>query len=230
MQIFVYGEPRTLSAGYKEFIDPQHTAIISIDMHEGHLSEDTQCPCPAPRAREIVRPINAFHASARKLNIPIIHVRSVLRRGGVDDVNGIPSAWRKAFSLHVGPIHNADEHAIEGTRWTEFATQVSDRDIIVSGKRRLSPFFATDLDFLLRQMGIKRVVLNGGLADSCVLNAAFDASNLSYRVVVLRDLVRGTDEAMEAAAMKIVSLHLGLVTESSELVQHWEKTDESLVA
>lgn len=224
MQVFIYGEKRPLPAGYEEFVDPRHAAIISIDMHEGHLSEDEQCPCPAPRAREIVKPINAFHAKARALGVPVVHVRSVLRRGGVDDVRGIPSAWRKTFPLYVGPIPNADEHAIEGTRWTRFVTDVDEMDIVVSGKKRLSPFFATDLDFLLRQMGIKRVVLNGGMADCCVLNAAFDASNLSYRTVILRDLVRGTDEAMEKAALNMVSLHLGLVVESDDLLRFWEGT------
>lgn len=222
MQVFIYGEKRPLPAGYEEFVDPRHAAIISIDMHEGHLSEDEQCPCPAPRAREIVKPINAFHAKARALGVPVVHVRSVLRRGGVDDVRGIPSAWRKTFPLYVGPIPNADEHAIEGTRWTRFVTDVDETDIVVSGKKRLSPFFATDLDFLLRQMGIKRVVLNGGMADCCVLNAAFDASNLSYRTIILRDLVRGTDEAMEKAALNMVSLHLGLVVESDDLLRFWE--------
>jgi len=34
------------------------------------------------------------------------------------------------------------------------------RDLVVAGKKRLSPFFATDLDFLLRQMGVRAVILN----------------------------------------------------------------------
>ena len=54
-----------------------------------------------------------------------------------------------------------------------------------------------------------------------MLNAAFDASNLDYRVVVLRDLVRGTDPALEDAALKIVSLHLGLVMDAEALLAQW---------
>ncbi len=91
----------------------------------------------------------------------------------------------------------------------------------LKARKRLSPFFATDLDFLLRQMNVRTVILNGGMTDCCILNAAFDASNLSYRVVVLRDLVRGTDEDMEDAALKMVSLHLGLVTDASDLLEQW---------
>jgi biuret amidohydrolase len=53
------------------------------------------------------------------------------------------------------------------------------------------------------------------------LNAAFDASNLGYNLVVLRDLVRGTNQEMEDAALKIVSLHLGLVLDSADLLDRW---------
>ncbi len=110
-------------------------------------------------------------------------MKSVLRKGGVDDINGIPSAWRRTFPMFVGEIPGADQHAIEGMRWTEFVTEVEDVDLVVATKKRLSPIFATDLDFLLRQLGTKIVVLKGGMTDCCVLNAAFDAANLSYRVI-----------------------------------------------
>ena len=53
------------------------------------------------------------------------------------------------------------------------------------------------------------------------MNAAFDASNLGYNLVVLRDLVRGTNQEMEEAALKIVSLHLGLVLDSADLLDRW---------
>jgi biuret amidohydrolase len=38
---------------------------------------------------------------------------------------------------------------------------------------------------------------------------------------VLRDLVRGTNQEMEDAALKIVSLHLGLVLDSADLLDRW---------
>ena len=221
MQVFVYGKPHEVGAEFADHLDPRHTAIVSIDMHRGHLEDSADCPCPAPRARELVAPIDAFHAAARALGVPVIHVRSVLRRGGVDDLAGIASAWRRTFPLHVGAIANSDAHAIEGTRWTEFVTEVAAGDLIVETKRRLSAFYATDLDLLLRNLGVRSVVLNGGFTDCCILNSAFDAANRTYRVVVARDLVRGTDEALENAALTMISLHLGLVTDAAALLAVW---------
>jgi nicotinamidase-related amidase len=230
MKAYVYGEKRDLPGGFETFGDRAHTAIVSIDMHEGHLADTPDCPCPAPRARDIVAPIDAFHDKARALGVPVIHVKTVLRKGGVDDIKGIPSAWRLTFPLYVGDIPNAAEHAIEGSRWTDLVTRVEENDIVVDGKRRLSVFYPTDLDFLLRNMGVKTVVLDGGFTDCCVLNAAFDASNRNYRVVVLRDLVRGTNDDMEDAALKIVSLHLGLVMDSADILDAWRDASEVAAA
>jgi len=221
MQANVYGVRRELPPEFAEFTDLADSVAISIDLHKGHLSDSPDCPCPAPRAREVVEGVNRFHAAARTLGVPVIHVRSTLRAGGVDDVKGVPSAWRYTFPLHVGPIPNADAHAIAGSGWTEFVTDVAPGDLIVENKKRLSAFYPTDLDFLLRNLGARRVILTGCMTDCCVLNTAFDASNLGYRVTVLEDLVRGTDAALEAAALAMISLHMGVVTESAALLAHW---------
>jgi nicotinamidase-related amidase len=223
MRIHVYGEPRDIASGFDDYLDAGRTAVVSIDMHRGHLDPSPECPCPAPRARDIVAPIDAFHGRVRALGIPIIHVRSVLRRGGVDDIKGISAAWRRTFPLYVGAIPNSDAHAIEGSPWTEFVTRVEPQDLLVATKKRLSAFYPTDLDFLLRNMRIEIVVLNGGFTDCCVLNTAFDASNHNYRVIVARDLVRGTDDSLEAAALAMVSLHIGMVVDSADLVTEWER-------
>ena len=222
MRAFVYEKERELDASqFADYLDPTTTAVISIDMHRGHLDDSPECPCPAPRARDIVAPIDAFHDEVRALGGRIVHVKSTLRPDGVDDIRGIPSAWRRTFPLHVGPISNADAHAIEGSPWTEWVTRVEPSDMRVENKRRLSAFYPTDLDFLLRNQRITTVVLDGGFTDCCVLNTAFDANNHNYRVIVLRDLVRGTDPQLEAAALTMVSLHLGLVMASQDLLAQW---------
>jgi isochorismate hydrolase len=70
----------------------------------------------------------------------------------------------------------------------------------------------------LPESGSKRLVLNGCMTDCCILNSAFDASNLGYRVTVAWDLVRGTNPEMEDAALNMVSLHIGLIAESGDLL------------
>jgi biuret amidohydrolase len=230
MEAYVYGQKRRLPPEFAEFFDRSRTAIVSIDMHQGHLADTPDCPCPAPRGREIVAPIDKFHRAARALRVPLIHVRTILRKGGIDDVKGLKSVWRLTFPLYVGPIPNADQHAIEGTRWNQFVTEVQGEDIIVETKKRLSVFYPTDLDFLLRNLDARVLVIDGAMTDCCVLNAAFEGSNLGYRIIVLQDLVRGTNEEMDGAALKMVSLHLGIVMDSADLLAVWRGTEPSRAA
>lgn len=221
--IYEKRQPLDVEAGYEPYFDAAHSAIVCIDMHEGHLSESPDCPCPAPRGRRLVGPIDTFHERARSLGVRVIHVKSTLRKSGVDDVKGIPSAWRLGFPQYVGEIKNVEQHAIEGTVWTDLRTHVAGEDEIVSSKKRLSAFYPTDLDFLLKQMDIKVVVLVGIMTDCCVLSTAFDASNRNYRVVTVRDLVAGTNDELESAALKIMSLNTGLVIDSADLLYAWEE-------
>lgn len=145
---------------YKVFMPKENTAVITIDMHDGHLSEDPDCPCPSPRGRQIIKPLNHFMDECRSLGIPIIHVRSILRRDGADE-KLYPSAWRMVFPMTVGEIPNIAEHALEGTKWNRFAIDVHDEDYVVNTKKRLSAFYPTDLELLLRNLGIRRIVLTG---------------------------------------------------------------------
>ena len=104
-------------------------------------------------------------------------------------------------------------------------TEVQGEDIIVETKKRLSVFYPTDLDFLLRNLDARVLVIDGAMTDCCVLNAAFEGSNLGYRIIVLQDLVRGTNEEMDGAALKMVSLHLGIVMDSADLLAVWRGTE-----
>ncbi|MFX8270376.1 hypothetical protein ABTL25_19965, partial [Acinetobacter baumannii] len=72
MKAYVYGTRRDLPDGFDDYLDPRLSVIVSIDMHRGHLEDDPDCPCPAPRAREIVAPIDAFHRQARAAGVRVI--------------------------------------------------------------------------------------------------------------------------------------------------------------
>ncbi len=51
LRAFVYEEPRLLArADFADYLDPSTTAVLSIDLHRGHLDASPECPCPAPRA------------------------------------------------------------------------------------------------------------------------------------------------------------------------------------
>lgn len=202
------------------YLDPRKTAVLTIDMHKGHLDEDPECPSPSPRGREIIKPIDQFTEQCRKLNIPVIHVRSVLRKDGSDDVNGFKSAWRILSSMREKPLAYTDNHALEGTKWIEFCVHVDEKDYTVDTKKRLSAFYPTDLELLLRNLKKETIVLTGAMTDCCILNTAIDGANRDFRVVVPKDLCRGHVD-LEEPALQIIARYFGLVVDAGELLQQW---------
>lgn len=60
-------------------------------------------------------------------------------------------------------------------------------DELVLPKSSSSPFSSTTLDYLLRNMGIRTLVVIGLLTDQCIDHTVKDAADRGYRVVCLTD-------------------------------------------
>jgi nicotinamidase-related amidase len=226
---YLRGERRSLGDHFNDYFDPREAAVVSIDMVRSHLDDPVDCPCPGPRGREAIEPTDRFHRDVRALGVPIIHARSTLRRNAVDDPPDDRAPWRRILEWEGLTNDLLDEHVVEGTRWVEFVTEVLPGDLIVQ-KKRLSAFAATDLDFLLRNMRKSVVVIDGIFIDACDMSTAFHAADLDYKVIIPGDVVRGSSEEMEQAALAIVSSYVGLVVDSEELTAEWRARDRTEVA
>jgi nicotinamidase-related amidase len=90
-----------------------------------------------------------------------------------------------------------------GTKGTEVHPAVApapgDFDIV---KHRVSPFYATSLEAILRANGIERIVLCGVSTNGVVHSGAREAHDRDYEVVILEDCCAGVtaDEHMHAIA------------------------------
>jgi biuret amidohydrolase len=210
---------------FESWLDPAHTAVIEIDMHRGHVGPDEHLTLPAPRARARIPAHDRFQAECRDLGMPIIHVQHWQRHGGIDDLNNRKhnrmANWRVLYYLYVENNELMDEHSWEGTKWLDLMTEEVEGDYYIRTKKRLSAFFPTDLEFLLRNLDIHNVVLTGTFTDACVLSTAFDAANLDFRVIVPQDVVAGFAESAEKAALQVISLHLGLVVDAPALLAEY---------
>ncbi len=78
-------------------------------------------------------------------------------------------------------------------------------DLIVE-KRMLSAFFGTDLDFTLRQKGIRRLIVAGVATWACVLKTVFDACEMGYEVIVPADCCASPVPEGHEAALKVMGL------------------------
>jgi nicotinamidase-related amidase len=178
---------------------PRETAIVTIDMHRGHL--DMKVATMAAKADDATRVIGAARElldAARARGVPVIHVKLVFRKiPGLGSEGMTQPFWHALHDmvseedrLTPGRRSTVDGHNIVGSPGTELIPELyAEGDYVIDNKKRLDCFHGTDLNTLLSVLGVKNVCLMGINTNTCVLNTAFTAFNHDYRVVVLSDCV-----------------------------------------
>lgn len=140
-------------------------AILVVDMLNDFVTGALTCE----RGRAIVPETARLLDAARAAGVPVIFCNDA-HRPGIDRELEI---W--------------GDHALVGTKGAEVIPELklSDKDYVVS-KRRYSGFFQTELDILLKELGVKTVVMTGLHAHMCVRHTSADAYCLGYDVVVAK--------------------------------------------
>jgi len=84
---------------------------------------------------------------------------------------------------------------------------------IVVTKHRVSAFFATDLDLILREWGVKTVIISGTTTENCCHATARDAMFRNYQVAFLSDAT-GTFDYPDVGqgALSAADVHLATLT------------------
>ena len=141
-------------------------AILVVDMLNDFVTGALTCD----RAKAIVPATARLLDAARAAGVPVIFCNDA-HVAGIDRELTI---W--------------GDHAIAGTPGAEVIPELnlSSKDYVVP-KRRYSGFFQTDLDILLRELGVRTVVMTGLHAHMCVRHTSADAFCLGYDVVVAKE-------------------------------------------
>jgi nicotinamidase-related amidase len=211
-------------------LDGQHTAIVAIDMHRGHLDMNVATmPAQPADAKRVVANAREALDFARARAIPVIHVILVYRRIPGLGSEGMASPFWHALHaamgehdrLTPGRKSTVREHNIEGSPGTEIIPELYRAgDLVINSKKRLDCFYGTDLRSLLDTLGAKNVVLMGINTNTCVLNTAFTAFNHDYRVVVLSDCVASMyGEDLHVLGLQNISRCLGWVITNAQFFE-----------
>jgi len=216
---------------YKELVlEPAKTAVVTIDMHRGHLDMDVATMPAAPDdAKRVIANARAALDFARSHDVPVIHVILVYRRlPGIGSEGMVSPFWQALHAaqgaedrLTPGRKSTVREHNIEGSRGTEIIPELYRvGDYVINNKKRLDCFYGTDLRLLLDSLGVKNVVLMGINTNTCVLNTAFTAFNFDYRVVVVSDCVASMyGDDLHVLGLQNVARCLGWVITNEQLLE-----------
>jgi nicotinamidase-related amidase len=200
-------------------LDPSTTAAIAIDMHRGHLDPSVATlPLPAERCGPVIKRAAALLAGLRERGVRVIHVVTEYRDPGEIAANPF---WKAAHDDPGKARRGILGHNLAGSAGTEIIPELLDgADLIVRGKKRYSSFHGTDLEFLLRRLGVDTVILAGINTTTCVLCAAFEATNLDFRVVIASEAVDSMDgEEMHQFALRLMAASTGWPLDTGEIFQ-----------
>jgi nicotinamidase-related amidase len=183
-------------------IDPERTAVLIIDMQRDFL--DPGGPVFTPGGLALIPGINRLAARARARGMPVIFTQEMHRADKSD----------------FGIEHEFEPpHCLEGTAGMELAEEldVAPGDHRILNKRRYDAFLGTDLETLLRSLGVSSLLVAGVCTDICVTSTVQHARNLDFRCYVLRDCVAGTTAARHEAALACLEHVFGYVVTLAEV-------------
>jgi nicotinamidase-related amidase len=175
-------------------LDLARTALLVVDMQNdfchpegwlGHIGVDV-APARAP-----IPALAALLPALRRQDVPVIWVNWGNRP---DRLNLSPSLLHVYKPTGVGtglgdPLPGSGAAVLERGSWSasvvdELAEE--ETDIRVS-KYRMSGFWDTELDSILRNLGVTTLLFAGVNVDQCVLCTLQDANFLGYDCVLLED-------------------------------------------
>ncbi|WP_300062903.1 isochorismatase family cysteine hydrolase [uncultured Roseobacter sp.] len=96
-------------------------------------------------------------------------------------------------------------------------------DEIVLPKSSSSVFVSTHIDYILRNLGVRQVIMSGLITDQCVESAIRDACDLGYLVTQVTDACLTYSQARHENSLSAITGYCRQVT-SAELVAELEAT------
>ena len=150
-------------------------ALLIIDMQNEFVLPDA--PLCVRGAAPTVPVIRRLLLQARAQGLPVIHVIRCHNRDGSDVEKSRQHLFREGPGICVP--------GTDGARIVTALTPAEGEYILC--KRRFSAFFHTELDLLLRRLGVDTLLVSGTQYPNCVRGTAVDAMSLDYDVIVVTD-------------------------------------------
>ncbi|MCX5886588.1 MAG: cysteine hydrolase [Proteobacteria bacterium] len=162
--------------------------------------------------------------------IPNINLLSEFFRNKGKDVIYIYTAWAPDYSDVALPLKKMRDKAKEagalvegswGARIIEELKPEKTDHLVV--KKAYGGFFQTSLDRVLRNLGIKTLVMTGVATNFCVETTTREAVAYGYEVIFVNDATATFDPAGHEATLKVIATGFGEVMSTKEVKELLEK-------
>jgi nicotinamidase-related amidase len=197
---------------------PEHTAIVTQECQGAVMGPDAGLAALADEARRVALPnIARLLPAARAAGVHVVHCLVQRRPDGLGSNHNA-----KIFALGRG---NVD--ITPGTPGAALLPELGPgpTDLVLSRWHGVGPMGGTDLDAVLRNLGVSTLVVVGVSLNIAIPNLVMDAVNAAYRVIVPSDAVAGIPADYGAAMIANTLSLLATITTTDDLLQAWQPAE-----
>ncbi|CAN5515150.1 cysteine hydrolase [soil metagenome] len=197
-----------------KLIAPGHTAIVTQELQGAVVGPNAGLVALAEEARRVALPnIERLLPVARAAGIPVVHCLVQRRPDGLGSNHNAKLFAIGAAGVDISP---GGEGA---TLLSEFGPEPA--DLVLQRWHGLGPMGGTDLDAILRNLGVSTIVAVGVSLNVAIPNLVMDAVNAAYRVVLPRDAVAGVPADYGTAIIDNTLALLSTVVTTDDLIKVW---------
>ncbi|MBI4610150.1 MAG: cysteine hydrolase [Candidatus Rokubacteria bacterium] len=212
---------------YEFVFEPSQTALLVIDMQRdfvepggfGEMLGNDVAPL-----RRAVAPARRVLEAFRRAHLKVVHTRE----GHRPDLSDCPPSKRARGRLKVGigdpgPMGRILVRGEYGHDIVDDLKPLPTEPVI--DKPGKGAFYATDLELVLRDQGIRSLVVTGVTTEVCVQTTVREANDRGYECLVLEDCVASYFPEFQAAALKMIKAQGGIfgwVSTSARLLRALE--------
>ncbi len=178
---------------------PDNAALLIIDMQKVFLSPDSHAFIPS--APYILPNIRLLIGQFALKNLPIIFTRHIT---DVSPSNIMNKWWND-------PIKVEEEKS-------EITTDLNTSNGIILQKHQYSGFRDTELDQMLRDKGVTKLVITGVLTHLCCETTVRDAFMQGYEVYFPFDASASYTESLHLGSLQAISHGFGICTSTKSLL------------
>ncbi len=176
-------------------LNREHTALLIWDCQNGLVDR-------AFNKDEFVSSTAALLAWARSLRLPIVYSKIVPLPGPWE---AGPRTLRMMRRFGVTRAEDLRPMLARGSAAAEIPEALAPReDELVLGKHTTSMFIGTHFEFLLRNRGIRTLLIAGISTENGIEATARDADNRGYYTVVVEDCVSSPDQEGHELALALM--------------------------
>ncbi len=197
-------------------LGPAHTAVVTSEVQNGVVGEPSALPELAAEAqREMLPNLARLLPVARAAGVQVVHCTAYRRADG----KGANTNARLFRGVQKSPVP-----LLPGTAAVDVVAELGPEpeDVVLTRTHGLDPMSGTDLDPVLRNLGVRTIVVTGVSVNVAITNLVMDAVNRGYSVVLPRDAVCGLPREYADAVIDNTLALLAAIVSTDDLIEIWK--------